>query len=48
MEDLVLRFSWAYSYVLTEAEYISGDLMTSISSPLEVFRYVINLLVSYL
>ncbi|KDR07686.1 xenotropic and polytropic retrovirus receptor 1 [Zootermopsis nevadensis] len=38
VEDLVLRFSWAYSYALIEAEYISGDLMTSITSPLEVFR----------
>ncbi|PNF32044.1 Xenotropic and polytropic retrovirus receptor 1 [Cryptotermes secundus] len=38
VEDLVLRFAWAYSYILTEADYISGDLMTSIISPLEVFR----------
>jgi hypothetical protein len=41
VEDLILRFAWAYSYVLTEANYISGDLMTSINSPLEVFRYVL-------
>lgn len=47
MEDFVLRFAWAYSYVLTEAEYISGDVMTSILSPLEVFRYVIIILASY-
>lgn len=38
VEDLILRFAWAYSYVLIEANYISGDLMTSINSPLEVFR----------
>lgn len=42
VEDLILRFAWAYSYVLIKADYISEDLMTSINSPLEVFRYVIN------
>jgi hypothetical protein len=45
VEDLVLRFAWAYSYLLIEADYISGDLMASIISPLEVFRYVTNNLV---
>jgi EXS family. len=42
VEDLILRFAWAYSYVLIKANYISEDLMTSINSLLEVFRYVIN------
>jgi len=38
VEDLILRFAWAYSYVLIKANYVSEDLMTSINSPLEVFR----------
>lgn len=38
VEDFVLRFSWAVSYYLTESGFISGDLMTSILAPLEVFR----------
>ncbi|KAJ4439085.1 hypothetical protein ANN_15042 [Periplaneta americana] len=38
IEDFVLRFAWAISYILTEAGYIGSDLMTSIVSPLEVFR----------
>jgi hypothetical protein len=44
VEDLILRFAWAYSYVFIKANYVSEDLMTSINSPLEVFRYVINYL----
>ncbi|XP_012286703.1 xenotropic and polytropic retrovirus receptor 1 homolog isoform X1 [Orussus abietinus] len=38
IEDFFLRFSWVASYILIEYGYISNDLMTSISAPLEVFR----------
>ncbi|XP_012261943.1 xenotropic and polytropic retrovirus receptor 1 [Athalia rosae] len=38
IEDFVLRFAWVPSYILTEYNYVSGDLMTSITAPLEVFR----------
>uniref|UniRef100_A0A1Y1L9U8 EXS domain-containing protein n=1 Tax=Photinus pyralis TaxID=7054 RepID=A0A1Y1L9U8_PHOPY len=38
IEDFVLRFVWALSLYLTEMQYVSSDLMTSILSPLEVFR----------
>ncbi|XP_063237550.1 solute carrier family 53 member 1-like isoform X2 [Bacillus rossius redtenbacheri] len=38
VEDLVLRFMWALSFVLTHNGYVSGDIMTSIAICLEVFR----------
>ena len=38
VEDFVLRFGWAVSLSLTEMGFSSGDLITSILSPLEVFR----------
>jgi hypothetical protein len=38
VEDFVLRFAWALSFYLTETGYVTSDLMTSILSPLEVFR----------
>ncbi|XP_063703623.1 solute carrier family 53 member 1 [Culicoides brevitarsis] len=38
IEDLLLRFAWALSFYLTENKMISGELMTSILAPLEVFR----------
>lgn len=38
IEDLILRFIWALSLYLTEMGYVTSDLMTSILSPLEVFR----------
>nr|CAD7256647.1 unnamed protein product [Timema shepardi] len=38
IEDIMLRLMWAISYILTENEYISSDIMTSLSSFLEVFR----------
>lgn len=39
IEDFVLRFGWAISLSLTETvRYIHADLLTSILSPLEVFR----------
>ncbi|EDS34129.1 xenotropic and polytropic murine leukemia virus receptor xpr1 [Culex quinquefasciatus] len=38
VEDLVLRFVWALSFALTEYRIVSGDLMTSVLAPLEVFR----------
>uniref|UniRef100_A0A2M4AJ02 Putative small molecule transporter n=1 Tax=Anopheles triannulatus TaxID=58253 RepID=A0A2M4AJ02_9DIPT len=38
VEDLVLRFSWAVGFVLNENGLMSGDLITSITAPLEVFR----------
>lgn len=38
IEDFVLRFVWAFSFAVTEMGYISSDLMTSVLSPLEVFR----------
>lgn len=34
----MLRFAWAISFYLTETLLVNGDLMTSILSPLEVFR----------
>ncbi|KAJ6639068.1 Xenotropic and polytropic retrovirus receptor 1 [Pseudolycoriella hygida] len=36
--DFVLRFIWVLAFFLTEYKFISGDLMTSIVAPLEVFR----------
>ncbi|XP_058445291.1 solute carrier family 53 member 1 [Malaya genurostris] len=38
IEDLVLRFAWGVAFALTENGIVSGDLMTSILAPLEVFR----------
>ncbi|XP_046401369.1 xenotropic and polytropic retrovirus receptor 1-like [Ischnura elegans] len=38
VEDLVLRFAWAISYGLQQAELVNGEVMTTILSPLEVFR----------
>jgi xenotropic and polytropic retrovirus receptor 1 len=38
IEDTVLRFIWILSFLLTENKIVSGDLMTSILAPLEVFR----------
>ncbi|KAJ8878073.1 hypothetical protein PR048_022537 [Dryococelus australis] len=38
IEDLVLRFMWVVSFVLTHNGYISSDIMTSIAVCLEVFR----------
>lgn len=38
MEDLLLRFGWAFSISLTEGKYIPSDLMVTILAPLEVFR----------
>ncbi|XP_055527138.1 xenotropic and polytropic retrovirus receptor 1 [Wyeomyia smithii] len=38
VEDLVLRFAWGVSFALTENNVVSGDLMTSVLAPLEVFR----------
>ncbi|CAD7077330.1 unnamed protein product [Hermetia illucens] len=38
IEDLVLRFIWMLSFCLTEMKFISGDIMTSLTAPLEVFR----------
>lgn len=38
VEDAVLRFGWAVSLSLTETLYVHGDLLTSVLSPLEVFR----------
>lgn len=38
IEDFVLRFTWSISIYLTEYKYVSSDMMTSITSPLEVFR----------
>ncbi|KAH0998641.1 hypothetical protein HUJ05_006797, partial [Dendroctonus ponderosae] len=38
IEDFVLRFTWTIAIYLTEFKYISPDMMTSITSPLEVFR----------
>ncbi|XP_059616634.1 solute carrier family 53 member 1 [Phlebotomus argentipes] len=38
VEDLVLRFSWVAAFVLGEARIVSGEVMTSITAPLEVFR----------
>ncbi|XP_017778103.1 PREDICTED: xenotropic and polytropic retrovirus receptor 1-like [Nicrophorus vespilloides] len=38
VEDLLLRFSWAFSMSLTELGYIHAELMITILAPLEVFR----------
>lgn len=38
IEDLVLRFAWLFGFMLIEAKIFSGDLVTSIMGPLEVFR----------
>lgn len=38
MEDFCLRFIWALGFLLTESKYISGDLLTTVMAPLEVFR----------
>ncbi|KAF5279086.1 hypothetical protein FQA39_LY05764 [Lamprigera yunnana] len=38
VEDFVLRFIWALSLYLTEMQYVSSDLLTSVLAPLEVFR----------
>ncbi|XP_060535438.1 solute carrier family 53 member 1-like [Cylas formicarius] len=38
VEDLVLRFTWTANVYLTECNYVSGDVLTSILTPLEVFR----------
>ncbi|XP_066592181.1 solute carrier family 53 member 1 [Prorops nasuta] len=38
IEDFVLRFAWIVSFALTECGYVTGDLMTSVVAPLEVFR----------
>lgn len=38
IEDFVLRFIWILSFYLQEMKIISGDLLTSILAPLEVFR----------
>lgn len=40
LEDLALRFIWALSFYLTEMKIVSGDIMTSITGILEVFRWV--------
>lgn len=38
IEDLVLRFIWVPSFLLTENNIVSGQTMVSILAPLEVFR----------
>ncbi|CAH1155708.1 unnamed protein product [Phaedon cochleariae] len=38
VEDFILRFIWTINVYLTEYGYVSGDMMTSILAPLEVFR----------
>lgn len=37
-EFFLTRFGWAVSLSLTETLYVHGDLLTSVLSPLEVFR----------
>jgi len=38
LEDFFLRFAWVINLLLTEMGAVPGDVMTSILSPLEVFR----------
>ncbi|CAG9771016.1 unnamed protein product [Ceutorhynchus assimilis] len=38
IEDFILRFTWTVTIYLTEYKYVSSDMMTSITAPLEVFR----------
>lgn len=37
-EDFFLRYVWMLGFAMTELKFISGDLLTSILAPLEVFR----------
>lgn len=39
IEDLILRWSWALGFYLTENKYVNGEVMQSVLAPLEVFRY---------
>nr|XP_018899350.1 PREDICTED: xenotropic and polytropic retrovirus receptor 1 homolog [Bemisia tabaci]XP_018899351.1 PREDICTED: xenotropic and polytropic retrovirus receptor 1 homolog [Bemisia tabaci] len=38
IEDFILRFTWLYSFWLTNHGYVSAEMMTTITAPLEVFR----------
>ncbi|KAL1130889.1 hypothetical protein AAG570_012130 [Ranatra chinensis] len=38
IEDLILRFAWAFSFLLTQNSLVTSEHMTSITAPLEVFR----------
>ncbi|KAK9499260.1 hypothetical protein O3M35_002329 [Rhynocoris fuscipes] len=38
IEDLILRLSWAFSFILSHYKLVGSELMTSITAPLEVFR----------
>jgi hypothetical protein len=42
VEDFILRFGWALNLSLTTMGYVHSDIMISILSPLEVFRYVMH------
>lgn len=34
----MLRFLWIVTFSLTEMKYVTGDVVTSVTAPLEVFR----------
>lgn len=38
IEDFVLRFLWIGTFSLIELKYVTGDVVTSVTAPLEVFR----------
>lgn len=40
IEDLLLRFLWLPSFILIQNNYVGAELMTSMTAPLEVFRFV--------
>lgn len=40
VEDFILRFIWVITFLLAESEYVSNEVITSITAPLEIFRLV--------
>lgn len=38
IEDFVLRFLWIGTFAMVELKYLSGDVVTTVTAPLEVFR----------
>lgn len=46
IEDLILRFGWAFLIGLAETGYMMENTLVCILAPLEVFRWVIRLLLT--
>ncbi len=38
VEDFILRYVWIITFLLTEKDYVSSEVMSSITAPLEIFR----------